>query len=61
MGRTLLLVSAGVTFGFLLYFLSNLIYRLGLTGSIPLELAAWTPAGLSMLVGVTLLLYLEDG
>ena len=61
MGRTLLLVSAGVTIGFLLYFLSNLIYRLGLTGSVPLELAAWTPAGLSMLVGITLLLHLEDG
>jgi lipopolysaccharide export system permease protein len=61
MGKTLLLVSAGVTIGFLLYFLSNLIYRLGLTGSVPLELAAWTPAGLTMLVGITLLLHLEDG
>jgi lipopolysaccharide export system permease protein len=61
MGRTMLLVSAGATIGFLLYFLSNLIYRLGLTGSVPLELAAWTPAGISMLVGVTLLLHLEDG
>jgi lipopolysaccharide export system permease protein len=61
MGRTMLLVSAGVTIGFLLYFLSNLIYRLGLSGSIPLELAAWTPAGLTLLVGITLLLHLEDG
>jgi lipopolysaccharide export system permease protein len=61
LGRTLLLVGAGVTIGFLLYFLSNLIYRLGLTGSVPLELAAWTPAGLSLLVGITLLLHLEDG
>ncbi len=61
MGRTMLLVSAGATIGFLLYFLSNLIYRLGLSGSIPLELAAWTPAGLTLLVGITLLLHLEDG
>src|SRR5262249_26447413 len=61
LGGILLLVGAGVTTGFLLYFLSDLIYRLGRNASIPLEMAAWTPAGLIALISITLLLYLEDG
>lgn len=60
-GGTVMLVVAGVSAGFTLYFLSNLVAALGQNASIPVTLAAWTPAGVSTLVAVTLLLHLEDG
>lgn len=60
-GGTLMLIVAGISAGFLLYFVSNLVAALGQNASIPVALAAWTPAGVSTLVAVTLLLHLEDG
>jgi lipopolysaccharide export system permease protein len=55
------LITASILSGFLIYFLSNLISSLGLSGSMPIPLAAWVPVVVSMLVGVGLLLHLEDG
>jgi len=53
---------AGAAFsGFVLYFLSDLVYALGQSSSIPTMLAAWTPAGVSTLLGVALLFHFEDG
>lgn len=60
-GRTGLMVSGGILAGFMLYFLSDLAYALGLSGGIPPILAAWTPTGVSLLLGVSMLLHLEDG
>lgn len=60
-GGTVYLVAGGVGSGFLLYFMSSVVYALGLSSSIPVVLAAWTPAGVSMLLGVATLLHLEDG
>lgn len=55
------LVGAGIFTGFVLYFLTDLVYALGISGTLPVVLAAWTPAGVSTLIGMTLLLHLEDG
>src|SRR5262249_16171021 len=60
-GGTTLMIAAGVVTGFLLYFLSQTIFALGISSKIPVVLAAWTPAGLSLLIGSTLLFHLEDG
>lgn len=60
-GGTVYLAAGGIGAGFLLYFMSNVVYALGLSSSIPVVLAAWTPAGVSMLLGVSTLLHLEDG
>ncbi len=60
-GGTIILVGAGVLAGFFLFLLTNVIQALGLGASVPVILAAWTPAGVSMLVGITFLLHLEDG
>jgi len=60
-GGTAVMITAGVAAGFSLYFLSDLMFALGLSATIPLQLAAWTPAGVSCLLGVSLLLHLEDG
>jgi lipopolysaccharide export system permease protein len=59
-GAVMLLVS-GVAAGFLLYFLSDIVAALGLSGKIPVPLAAWTPAGVSIIFGISMLLHLEDG
>jgi lipopolysaccharide export system permease protein len=60
-GRVALVILSGVLAGFLLYFLSNFVFALGLSARIPVVLAAWTPAGVCMMLGVATLLHLEDG
>jgi len=59
-GIAMVVLGALVT-GFMLYFLTDLALALGRTGSLPVLLSAWTPAGVSILLGVSLLLHLEDG
>ena len=60
-GRVGLVILTGVLAGFLLYFLSNFVFALGLSAKIPVVLAAWTPAGVSLMLGIAMLLHLEDG
>lgn len=60
-GKTGALMASGILTGFVIYFFSDLIAALGLSGSIPVVLAAWAPAGVSLLLGTVLLLHLEDG
>ena len=60
-GGVWILVAAAVMTGFMLYFLSDLVLALGLSGNIPVVLAAWTPAGIFALIGIASLFHLEDG
>ncbi|MGE0256099.1 MAG: LPS export ABC transporter permease LptG [Alphaproteobacteria bacterium] len=60
-GGTLLLVGTGVLAGFLLHVMTNVIHALGIGASVPVVLAAWAPAGVSLMAGLSLLLHLEDG
>lgn len=60
-GGTMPWVCAGLFFGFFLYFMSDLVFALGLSSRIPEVLAAWTPATVTALLGVASLLHLEDG
>lgn len=60
-GGTLTMVVAGVLTGFLLFVLNDLVMALGLAESIPVQMAAWTPAGVGLLIGAATLLHLEDG
>ncbi len=60
-GRVGLVIFGGVITGFLLYFLSNFVFALGLSGKIPVILSAWTPAGVTLMLGIATLLHLEDG
>ncbi len=54
-------IGGGILTGFLLFFVSKLILNFGGTGSLPVVLAAWIPAGASTMLGLTALLHLEDG
>lgn len=60
-GGTTLIVAGGVFAGFLLYFVSDVVYALGMSASIPVTLAAWTPVAVSTMLGLAMLLHLEDG
>ncbi len=60
-GGTGFLVAGGLITGFGFYILSDVIFALGLSGRLPPPMAAWTPAGMAILLGVTTLLHLEDG
>jgi lipopolysaccharide export system permease protein len=55
------LIFAGVMTGFALYFFADLTAALGLSGSLPVALAAWAPTGVATLGGTTMLFHLEDG
>ena len=55
------MIGLGIGSGFLLYFLSDLVFALGLSARIPVMLAAWAPAAVSSLLGLAMLLHLEDG
>src|ERR1700761_813397 len=60
-GGTLFFLAPGIVAAFSLFFLGNVVRALGESETIPIMLAAWTPAGLSLLGGIGALLYLEDG
>lgn len=60
-GGTVFVITGGVLTGFILYFFSDIVFALGLSDSIPVILAAWTPSGVAMLLGLATLLHLEDG
>jgi len=60
-GGASLLITAGLVTGFVFYILSDVVFAVGLSGRLPPILAAWTPAGIGVLLGCTTLLYLEDG
>ena len=51
----------GILFSFLLHVLGDIVHALGLSTSVPAQLAAWTPAGVTLMVGLALLFHLEDG
>lgn len=60
-GGSGLLIIGGLLAGFLLFFLTDVVLALGLSGSIPVILSAWAPAGVFTLLGLAMLLHLEDG
>ena len=60
-GGTLWMVSGGLITGFALFIATDVTLTLGISETIPVTLAAWAPAFISLLLGITALLYLEDG
>jgi lipopolysaccharide export system permease protein len=55
------LAGAGVGLGFVVFFFNQFSGALGRADIIPLFAAAWAPAVVAMLSGLTLLCYTEDG
>lgn len=60
-GGVLYLVVGGIVTGFVVYFMSQVIYAFGLNGYIPEVMAVWTPIIITACLSITILLQLEDG
>lgn len=60
-GGAAIMVVSGIGTGFLLYFLSDVVYALGVSSKLPVLMAAWSPALITLFLGVSVLLHLEDG
>ncbi len=54
-------IGGGIVFSFALYIMGDVVHALGLSTNVPTRLAAWTPAGVTLMVGVAMLLHFEDG
>ena len=61
MGQSPTIILGGVFAGFLLYVISVLVQAFGSAGVVPPVAAAWFPVLVASFVGVTFLLYKEDG
>jgi lipopolysaccharide export system permease protein len=55
------LLASGVLFSFFILFLSDVVHALGLADTIPALLAACTPASVTVLIGLSILLHIEEG
>lgn len=60
-GKTGMLIALGIFTGFIIYFMSDVVGALGLSGRLPIVLAAWAPVGVTALLGIAVILHLEDG
>lgn len=60
-GGTGVLIAIGLVAGFVLYFVTNLIYALGANGNLPVVFAAWAPSLVVNMFAIAALLHLEDG
>lgn len=61
LGQSGYLIVGGIVAGFLLYVVSTLVRAFGSSGIVPPVFAAWFPVVIAMFLGVTFLLYKEDG
>ncbi|MDI9409147.1 MAG: LPS export ABC transporter permease LptG [Candidatus Pacebacteria bacterium] len=60
-GKVGMTIGIGIGIGFIFYFIINLIQAFGLSGRIPVVLAVWSFPVATCMVGIALLLHLEDG
>lgn len=60
LGKQFLFILPAVGIGFSLYFLRDITYAMGLSSTLPIALAAWTPVALSGMIGVAVLLHTEE-
>ena len=58
---TFIMVAMGVLIGFIVFFLSSFLQALGSSQQIPVILAAWSPALISFLLGLSVMMNIEDG
>lgn len=60
-GGAAALLVAGIMVGFLVFFMSSYLQALGASQQIPPVLAGWSPALICMLLGLAVIMTLEDG
>jgi len=55
------LILSGIMSGLILYTFSNVIYAFGASGNIGPILSAWSPPILAILLGISAIIYIEEG
>ena len=60
-GGVMFLIVGGIVTGFSAYFFTQVVYAMGISGSLPVGLAVVAPTIIAASVAVSLLLHLEDG
>jgi lipopolysaccharide export system permease protein len=60
-GGVAAMVVMGIGAGFIVFFIQSILLAFGVSQKIPVNLAAWTPSIVGLLLGATALLHLEDG
>lgn len=55
------LIVLGIFIGFIVFFMSSFLQALGTSHQLPIVLAAWSPALICFLLGLTVIMNLEDG
>ena len=58
---TSFLIFSGICIGFIVFFTSSFLQALGASAQVPVFVAAWFPAIISLLLGVGAMMVLEDG
>lgn len=58
---TFIMIASGVFIGFVIFFLSSFLQAMGSSQQIPVFLAAWSPALIAFLLGLSVMMNLEDG
>lgn len=59
-GKVGIMITIGIFTGITVRFFTNIINALGLSGKIPVELAAWAPILLIVFLSVALIIHVED-
>ena len=60
-GGTLQMIMTGIFAAFLIFFLANFLKALGASNQMPVLIAAWSPAVITLMIGFGALLSIEDG
>ena len=60
-GQNSKVILTGILAGFVLYVISELVVGFGKNGIVPPWVAAWSPAIVATLIGLTIILHQEDG
>ena len=60
-GGVMFMIVSGIVVGFSAYFLTQVVYAMGISNSLPVGLAVIAPTVIAGSIGVSLLLHLEDG
>lgn len=61
LAKTGRLMAGSIITGFLIYFINDIVSAFGLSGAIPLSMAAFAPISIIILISLGFLLHLEDG
>lgn len=60
-GGTMTLIGLGLGTALVFFVMKDVVLALGTSGTIPVLLSAWAPAGIGLMLGTAALLHLEDG